>query len=137
MMTAEMRLLERSMIHWDTQEIIGAGKKTNVRKNSSILIPDDIVPVLQDVASQATGELLFPMGEEDFYDVYYKALTDAGVTRHLSPYSCRHTTATALTVNANIAPQTVQRIMRWSSTKMMDRYVHPGETDARTAINRL
>ena len=137
MMTAEMRLLERSMIHWDTQEIIGAGKKTETRKSTSILIPDDIIPVLQDVVSQATGERIFPMSVDDFYNVYYKALTDAGVTRHLTPYSCRHTTATALAVNANVAPQIVQRIMRWSSTKMMDRYVHPGESDARTAINRL
>ena len=137
MMTLEMRLLERSMIHWDTQEIIGAGRKTDERRLKSILIPDDIVPVLLDVASQATSERLFPMGEEDFYAVYYKALTDAGVTRHLTPYSCRHTTATALAVTGNVAPQTVQRVMRWTSTKMMDRYVHSADQDARNALNRL
>ena len=137
MMTGEMRRLTVSMIHWDTQEIVGVGLKTDERREKSVLIPDAIVPVLQDVVSQATGERLFPMGDEDFYALYYKALTDAGVTRHLTPYSCRHTTATALAVNGRVAPQTVQRIMRWTSTKMMDRYVHPGEQDAREAINRL
>lgn len=137
MMTGEMRLLKRSMVHLETQEIIGAGLKTSTRRTKSILIPDDIVPVLQDVMERATGERIFTMNDEDFYAAYYRALTDAGVTRHLTPYSCRHTTATALTVNAQVAPQTVQRIMRWSSTKMMDRYVHPGEQDARNALNRL
>lgn len=137
MMTGEMRLLQRSMIDWSTQEIVGAGLKTDERRRKSILIPDVIVPVLQDVVAQAEGERLFPMGEEDFYSLYYRALADAGITRHLTPYSCRHTTATALTVNAQVAPQTVQRIMRWSSTKMMDRYVHVSEDAAREAINRL
>lgn len=137
MMTGEMRLLERSMINWETQEIVGAGRKTEERRTKSILIPDDIVPVLQDVASQATSERLFPMGEEDFYAAYYRALTQAGVTRHLTPYSCRHTTATALAVTGKVAPQTVQRVMRWTSTKMMDRYVHPGDQDARDALNRI
>ena len=137
MMTGEMRRLTRSMIDWEKQEIIGVGMKTDTRRETSVLIPDDIVPVLQDVASQATGERLFTMGEEDFYTAYYQALTDAGVTRHLTPYSCRHTTATALAVNASVAPQTVQRVMRWSSTKMMDRYVHPGEQDARDALNKI
>lgn len=137
MMTGEMRRLTLPMIHWDTQEIVGVGLKTEERRQKSVLIPDDIVPVLQDVASQATNERLFPMGEEDFYGLYYKALTQAGVTRHLTPYSCRHTTATALAVIGRVAPQTVQRVMRWTSTKMMDRYVHPTEQDARNAINKI
>ena len=137
MMTGEMRSLTKSMINWDTQEIVGVGMKTETRREATVLISDDIVPVLQDVASQATGERLFTMGEADFYAAFYQALKDAGITRHLTPYSCRHTTATALSVNAQVAPQTVQRIMRWSSTKMMDRYVHPGEKDAREAINKI
>ena len=137
MMTGEMRALTRSMVHLDTQEIIGAGLKTETRRSKSILIPDDIVPVVQDVMDRASGEKLFPMNEDDFYELYYKALKGAGITRHLTPYCCRHTTATALAVSAQTAPQTVQRIMRWSSTKMMDRYVHPDEQNARDAINRL
>lgn len=137
MMTGEMRSLTKSMINWDTQEIVGVGLKTETRRESTVLIPDDIVPVLQDVASQATGERLFTMSEADFYAAFYQALKDAGITRHLTPYSCRHTTATAIAVNAQVAPQIVQRIMRWSSTKMMDRYVHPGENAAREAMRKI
>lgn len=137
MMTGEMRRLEASMIDLVAQEIKGVGLKTKERKEKPVLIPDDIVPLLQDLIERIPEGRFFTEGEEDFYARYYKALTDAGVTRHLTPYSCRHTTATALAVNANVAPQTVQRIMRWSSTKMMDRYVHPGDEDARRALNRL
>lgn len=137
MMTGEMRRLEASMIDLQKQEIVGVGLKTKTRKEKAVLIPDDIVPLLQDLMERIPEGRFYTEGEEDFYARYYQALTDAGVTRHLTPYSCRHTTATALAVNAGVAPQIVQRIMRWSSTKMMDRYVHPGEDAARDALNRL
>ncbi len=112
MMTGEMRQLEASMIDLEKQEIVGAGLKTEERRKKSILIPDAIVPVLQDLIAQHPQGRFYTMNEEDFYALYYQALTDAGVTRHLTPYSCRHTTATALAVSAGVAPQTVQRIMR-------------------------
>ena len=135
LMTGEMRRLEASMIDLENQEITGVGMKTEERRSKSVLIPDAIVPILQDLMERKPEGRLYPMGEEDFYAMYYQALTEAGVTRHLTPYSCRHTTATVLTVTAGVAPQTVQRIMRWSSTKMMDRYVHPGDDAAREALN--
>ena len=53
----------------------------------------------------------------------------------MEPYCCRHTTATALAIDRQIAPQTVQRIMRWSSTRMLDRYAHPDEDAILTALD--
>ena len=137
MMTGEMRRLEASMIDLENQTITGVGLKTDERKTKSVLIPDCLVPILQDLITQHPTGRIYTVSEEDFYALYYSALTEAGVTRHLTPYSCRHTTATALAVNANVAPQTVQRIMRWSSTKMMDRYVHPDDSNALDALNQL
>lgn len=136
MMTGEMRLLEASMIDWENQVISGAGLKTDERRTKSIIVPDDIVPVLQDVSAGVEGRI-FTMGEEDFYNLYYAALREAGITRHLTPYSCRTTTATTLAVHREIAPQVVQRVMRWKSTKVMDRYVNPDDSDARRALDRL
>ncbi len=77
------------------------------------------------------------MNEEDFYAMYYKALEDAGITRHLTPYSCRTTVATTLAVHREVAPQVLQRVMRWKSTKVMDKYVNPDDSAAREALNRL
>ena len=137
MMTGEMRRLNAQMIDLEAQEITGVGLKTDERRKKSVLIPNAIVPLLADLMEKHPEGPFFPQGDEDFYDLYYNALKAAGITRHLTPYSCRHTTATALAITGQVAPQTVQRIMRWTSTKMMDRYVHPGEQDAREAIRKI
>ena len=57
--------------------------------------------------------------------------------RHLAPYSCRHTTATALAITEGIAPQTIKKVMRWSTTRMLDRYAHPTQNDALAAVDTI
>ena len=137
MMTGEMRRLSKSMIHLKDKLILGVGLKTQERKKKSVLLPDDIIPVLEDVMAKTETDLLYNVSETQFYDLYYASLKEAGITRHLTPYSCRHTTATVLAIHENVAPQTLQRVMRWKSTKMMDRYVTPSDQDARNAVNRI
>ena len=137
MMTGEMRKLSKSMIHLEDKVIEGVGLKTKERKKKAVLLPDDIIPVLEDVIAKTETDLLYNVTEDQFYKLYYVALQEAGVTRHLTPYSCRHTTATVLAVNQFVAPQTLQRVMRWKSTKMMDRYVTPSDQDARKAVNKI
>ena len=138
MMTGELRKLTKDMIHLEDKYIgKDVGLKTKERKKKTVLLPDDIIPVLEDVVSTAEKDLLYPYCKEKFYKLYYQALEDAGITRRLSPYSCRHTTATVLAVHENVAPQVLQRVMRWKSTKMMDRYVTPNDSDARKAVNKI
>lgn len=137
MMPGEMRSLRKDMIHLEEKVIIGAGLKTKERKKKSVLLPDDIIPVLEDAISRAETDKVFRIAEANFYKMYYAALEEAGIERHLTPYSCRHTTATVLAVHENVAPQTLQRIMRWKSTRMMDRYVTPSDQDAIKAVNRI
>ena len=137
MMTGEMRHLEASMIDLEHQQIVGDGLKTNERRTKHILIPDDIVPILQDWMEQKPEGRMFPMNEEHFYDMYYKALKDAGITRHLTPYSCRTTTATTLAVHRNVAPQVLQRVMRWKSSAVADKYINPDDSDARKALKKI
>lgn len=137
MMTGEMRRLTKAMVSLENKEIYHVGLKTKERKKKAVLLPDDIIPVLEDVINRAKTDQLFPMKDDNFYRHYYSALDTAGITRHLTPYSCRHTTATVLAVHSNVAPQTLQRVMRWKSTRMMDRYVTPTDTDARKAVNKI
>lgn len=138
MMTGELRALTKDMIDLKSREIIkDVGLKTKERKKRAVLLPDDIVPVLEDVISKSTKNKLYPMNEDSFYRMYYDALNKAGIKRHLTPYSCRHTTATVLAVHENVAPQVLQRVMRWKSTKMADRYVTPTSEDARKAVNKI
>ena len=136
MMPGEMRKLSVSMIDLDGRKITGAGMKTETRKKLTIILPDDICPVIED-AMAGKEDLLYPISEPGFYTKYYTALKNAGITRHLTPYSCRHTTATRHTIEEHTPPQVVARIMRWSSTKMLDRYVHPSDDSAMAAANAL
>ena len=135
LMTGEMNRLEGKMVDYDANQITGVGMKTKVRKASPVFFPDDIKPLLEEMTAGNPGRI-FTHHKTNLYDRYYAALAAAGV-RPLSPYSCRHTTATRLAITENVAPQTVKKIMRWSTTKMLDRYAHPDNEDAKKAINTL
>lgn len=138
MMPGEIQGLKLDMIDIDHQRIVGASIKTKVRKASPIYLPDTIIPVLIDEMQHSTSKkgYVWPHNEDKFYADYYAALEAAGC-RRLEPYSCRHTTATALAISEGIAPQTIKKVMRWSTTKMLDRYTHPDDQDAIEAVNRL
>ena len=135
MMTGEMEKLQQSMIRWDENLIVGVSMKTKVRKKSPVFFPDDIKPLLADLYA-GTDKPIFTKHKTDIYNRYYAALAAAG-TRKLVPYSCRHTTATRLAIDKTIAPQTVKKVMRWSTSKLLDRYAHPDYNDAINAMQAL
>lgn len=137
MMTGELLRLTAGMVHLEDKEIVGVGLKTKVRRSVSVLLPDAVLPLLQTLMEgKRPSDRLVGLPEDRFYEAYYAALDTAGV-RRLTPYSCRHTTATALAITEHVAPQTVRRVMRWSNSRMLDRYAHPDESDARAAIESL
>lgn len=137
MMPGEAMQLTVDNIDLKNQLITGVGLKTKVRKETPVVIADSIIPVVEKLIENARPDrYLWPNYRKNFCKIYYDALEAAG-TRKLSPYSCRHTTATALAITKNIAPQTVQKVMRWSSTRMLDRYAHPNRDDALAAVNTL
>jgi integrase len=137
MMPGEAMNLRVDQIDLEKRIITGAGMKTKVRKATPIVLAEAIIPLVQDLIDHARKNgHLWPTHPATWRGHYYAALEAAG-TRRLSPYSCRHTTATALAVNENIAPQTVKKVMRWSTAKMLDRYAHPQTEDALAAVDTL
>ena len=137
MMPGEAYRLKVSQIDLENRTITGAGMKTKVRRETPVVFPDLLIPVLQDlIANARPSGYIFKRVEDEWYENYYTALELAGC-RRLTPYSCRHTTSTALVIVEGIAPQTIKRIMRWSTTRMLDRYTHPSQDDALRAINTL
>lgn len=139
MMPGELLNLRADQIDLSQRMIIGAGMKTKVRKKTPIVLAENIVPVVQDLIdhAQPDGHILPTNKGRDWRDkYYYPALRDAGC-RKLTPYSCRHTTATALAITEGIAPQTIQKVMRWSSTRMLDRYAHPDQNAALEAVDTI
>lgn len=137
MMPGEAMKLRVENIDIDKQVITGIGMKTKVRKQNPVVIADILLPVLQDLIDHARPDgFIFTQSKDDWYKEYYSVLEKAGC-RKLSPYSCRHTTATALAVTENIAPQTIRKVMRWSTVRMLDRYAHPDTKDAIEAVNTI
>ena len=137
MMPGEMMRLRPEMIDLEGRKITGVGLKTKVRRESPVYLPAPVVPLLAAALEHPldSGYLLYH-SEKPFYSHYYSALETAGV-RRLEPYSCRHTTATALAITEHIAPQTVKKIMRWSTTRMLDRYAHPDDEAILSAADAL
>lgn len=136
-MPGEMMNMKVEYIDLEKQVITGAGMKTGIRKKTPIVIADCMLPVMKDLIDNATpAGYLFPRNEPLWYERYYNVLEKAKC-RKLQPYCCRHTAATSLAVTENIAPQTIKRIMRWSTTKMLDRYAHPSTEDALKGVNAI
>lgn len=137
MMPGEMQQLRIDQIDLKGHKITGAGMKTKVRRESAIYLPDDVLPLVEDLIAHAQPSgYLWKRNEPAWYADYYAALESAGC-RRLEPYCCRHTTATRLAITEGIAPQTVRRMMRWSTARMLDRYAHPDEAAMLEAANRI
>lgn len=140
MMPCELLDLEVENVDLDHQQIVDTGRKTRYRKSVSILLPNDICPVIEQEMEGKTG-IIFPLSETIFYKTYYNGLEEAGITRHLPPYNCRHTTATRHAIDENIPQPLLLRIMRWSSDHEVHRYVHSDTPkavgEALNAVNQL
>ena len=137
LMPAECFGLRVDMIDLPNRQIVGAGKKTKIRRETPVTIAATIIPILEDLIQHARPSgRLFGASEDKWREDYYAAL-EAAKCRRLTPYSCRHTTATALAITEGVAPQTIKKVMRWSTTKMLDRYVHPDTVDTQAAVDTI
>lgn len=137
MMPGELLNLTVEMIDFTKNEIVGVGLKTKVRKRNAIVFSEEVGFLLKEIIGEKQSGKLFPEGETKFYKEYYAALDACEIDRSFRPYCCRHTTATTLTVDKNLPEAVVKRIMRWSTTRMVDRYSHPDSDVAHEAIDSL
>lgn len=137
MMPGEAMLLKVENIDLKERVIIRSGLKTKIRKRTPVVLADCIMPVVEDLIEHAMPSgFIWKRNEKAWYDNYYAVLESTGC-RKLPPYACRHTTATALAVDKNVAPQTIRKIMRWSTIKMLDHYAHPDTADALHGVNQI
>lgn len=137
MMPGELLGFKTDMVDWAAHEIRGCGLKTKKRKETPIVFPDLLEPVIHHLIETSTSRANYVVGlnKDKFYDEYHAALQRAEV-RDLPPYSCRHTTATALALG-NIAPSVIQEVMRHTKFSTTQRYIHPDSASALAAVNAL
>lgn len=133
MMPGELLAMKKDCVDLSAHAIYKAGLKTDVRKQKPIILPDEIIPVLQDVMDHTQGDKVIRINKDRFYDEYYATLARAG-TRKLVPYSCRHTAATVL-ADASVAPTLIKEIMRHASITTTQHYIHEDITHTLAAAN--
>lgn len=137
MMPGELLACKQDMIDFEKSEIYGCGRKTKKRKETPIVFPDFIAPVLRALCEKSTSKSgkLFYSDSKEFYEAYHKTTAEIGI-RDLPPYSCRHTTATAA-VKKGVELPVVQQIMRHSRLSSTERYIHVSTDAAHAGVNRL
>lgn len=135
MMPGELLACRVENIDVDACEIRGIGKKTKVRKETPIVFPDQLRPLVEALIAAAQDGKLVKMNKDNFYKAYYDALEAAGV-RRLPPYSCRHTTGTEA-ARANLTAPVIQQLMRHAKLTTSQRYIHLASDTAHEAVNAL
>ena len=137
MMPGELLSCKADMIDYERHEIYGCGRKTKKRKETPIVFPDFIVPVLEKLCEKSTSKSggIFGGDEKAFYDMYHATTKAVGV-RDLPPYSCRHTTATEA-VKKGVELPVVQQIMRHSKLASTQRYIHVSTEAAHRGVGLL
>ena len=135
MMPGEARKVTVDMVQLSEKRIVGAGLKTKKRKETPIILPDIIVPVVETLMNGKTGRL-WEGDDNSFYDYFaaMKERTGCRPIKELRPYSCRHTTATTL-ADQNVSAAIIKEVMRHAKITTTQRYVHLDQTVQEDALN--
>lgn len=121
-------------INIDEQYLIG-GIKTETGKNRAIPICNKLLPVMSKLIEEKSEKLL-DLYEELFYNMYYATLKKAGI-RRLSPHTCRHTCATALSAEG-VPPVIIQQILGHADfATTANSYTHFNIAELLKAVNKI
>ena len=136
-MPGELFKITPAHIDFENNLIRGAGIKTDKRKSAPIILPDIIVPVVKKlVDGKPETERLWKSDEKSFYKYFDELKKRCSLRDDIRPYSCRHTTATALS-NSDISTDTIKEIMRHAKSSTTELYIHKPDipTKEKEAMN--
>lgn len=103
--------------------IVDVGAKTEKRKESPIVIPNLLMPIVEWLCSNADADgYLLGMTEKQYRTAFKKEMARLGLSTDHTPYDCRHTTATLL--QNKLEPNALTEIMRHTDLKMTQHYKH-------------
>lgn len=139
MMPGELIRMRVRNIDLDKKRIVGAGLKTDKRKETPIILPDAIIPVVTDlIADKPENEKVFKHDSKRLYKFFDEIKVRAGLRQipELRPYSCRHTTATTL-ADSNVSAAILKEIMRHAKITTTQRYIHPDQAVYEDKMNEV
>ena len=132
MMPGELFRIEKVHVNI-AEQVIRFGIKTTIRKKTPIILPDAIMPVIEDILNDK-GHKLIHINKDNFYKQYYTCLERAGCDK-IPPYSCRHSTGSALGVS-DIPIAVMKKLMRHKSLSSTMRYTHIDTDEMLDAANK-
>ena len=97
-----------------------------------MILPDEVMPVITDILND-DGHKLIHINKDNFYGQYYACLERAGCDT-IPPYSCRHTTGTALG-KSDIPIAIIKELMRHTKISSTEKYIHIDTSDMLDAVN--
>jgi len=137
MMPGELFACKKSMIDTNKCEIWGCGKKTETRKKEvPIVFAECVIPVIDVLCDMYDGDMLYPYKKDVWYKEYHKVVQGIDGVRDLPPYSCRHTTGTEA-AKQGLNASTIQKVMRHKKITTSQRYIHLGDDEAHSGINKI
>ena len=120
MMPSELKVKAED-IDLDHQRITW-GIKTQRRRESSILIPDRLMPVVRQLLQNGKNGGLMPYKLDTYRKAFKEMVARIGANPRCTPYSCRHTFATML--STQVSAHVLARLMRNDIRVTAKYYLH-------------
>lgn len=135
MRPAELLNIDVDNVRLDEHYMTG-GKKTEKGKRRKIIIPDCIIPVVENLLETSERGKLCYIYKTDFYDRWNAKRQALGLRETLVPYSCRHTYITELTA-LNVSPAMLKELAGHEDYETTLNYTHLSVEDRLKEVNRL
>lgn len=119
------------------QHYMTGGIKTEKGKNRKIILPDKILPLIEEALSDAkNNKLAYYRKTDDFYESWRTKREELHISENLSPYCCRHTYVTNLTL-LKLSPAMLQELVGHEDYETTLEYTHLSVEDRLKEVNRL
>ena len=120
LMPAEIVRLKRENYH--DQVISGVGVKTDRRKQNDVVVPDKLVPVIEELFKNGKNDGILPYKFDTYRKEFKEMVKRIGADPRCTPYSCRHTFATML--STQVPAHVLARLMRNDIRVTQKYYLH-------------
>lgn len=134
LMPGELMQCRPGNVDLKARRITKIGLKTEKRKNSNIVLPEFILPVIASILNSGASRLSI-YAENGFRANYTETIKRLGVS-DLPPYACRHTTATILTEVEN-NPELIKEYMRHTNIATTQHYIHVADKQKEITGNKM
>ena len=132
----ELLTITSDKIHIDDHYMNG-GIKTEKGKRRKIILPDEIIPIINYLLSGSqNNQLCYYKNKNDFYDEWAEKRTRLQLRECLTPYCCRHTYITDLTARG-ASPAMLQELAGHEDYETTLAYTHLSVDDRLKTVNEL